>query len=380
MKIENVVISDLKPYPKNSRTHSKAQIALLVKNINRFGFTTPLLIDKDNEIIAGHGRLEAVKVMEWVDVPCVRLENITKEEAKALRIADNQISAMSDWDMDLLNAELLEIDGDLIDLTGFDKPIIPDEKDDVVPEDVPSVTVLGDIYELGNHRVMCGDSTVIDQVEKLMNGKKADMALTDPPYGYSYESNHQKKHKELINDDKILSFIPSILIATENNVPVYIFCGWQTIKEWKEKIQESDLILKNIIIWKKNNWSMGDLKGAYAGQYEMLLFSHKGRIELKSRERDVWEFDRTPPSIHPTMKPVELIEKAILNHESNKVLDLFLGSGSTLIACEKTDRVCYGMELDPHYCDVIVQRYVDFTGNTEIIKNGVEIEWETSKK
>ena len=153
---------------------------------------------------------------------------------------------------------------------------IPDE--DEIETDIK----LGDLIEIGRHRLLCGDSTDSDSVTKLMNGEKADMVFTDPPYGYSYESNHQKKHKELLNDDKILDFIPNAYLFSKENVAFYIFCGWQTIKQWIEEVEKSSLTLKNIIIWKKNNWSMGDLKGAYAGQYEVILFAHKGRVNLKN--------------------------------------------------------------------------------------------------
>ena len=185
MKIEILKLSELKPYDKNQKLHPKKQIELLKKNITEFGFTTPILIDKDNEIIAGHGRLIALKELKHDDVPCVRMENLTDKQVKALRLADNRLNE-SDWDMDLVIEELKGLDEGLLDLTGFDKDLIiePDDKDDEVP-DVPEepTAKLGDIYQLGNHRVMCGDSTKIEDVEKLMNGKKADMVFTDPPYG-----------------------------------------------------------------------------------------------------------------------------------------------------------------------------------------------------
>ena len=206
-----------------------------------------------------------------------------------------------------------------------------------------------------------------------MNGEKADMVFTDPPYGYSYESNHQKKHKELLNDDKILDFIPNAYLFSKENVAFYIFCGWQTIKQWIEEVEKSSLTLKNIIIWKKNNWSMGDLKGAYAGQYEVILFAHKGRVNLKNgRGQDIWEFNRVPPKDHPTMKPVELIEKAINDATSfnETILDLFLGSGSTMVASHQLNRKCYGMELEPKYCQVIIDRMLKLDNGLQILKNG----------
>lgn len=248
-----------------------------------------------------------------------------------------------------------------------------DDFDATPPED--PITVLGDLYEIGEHRLLCGDSTDSDQVALLMNGQKADMVFTDPPYGYKYESNHQSKHKELLNDDKILDFLPNGYLFTKEDVAFYVFCGWQTIKEWIVKVEESSLNLKNIIIWKKNNWSMGDLKGAYAGQYEVILFAHKGRVKLKNgRGQDVWEFDRVPPKEHPTMKPIQLCQKAIndVTDNNNIILDFFLGSGSTIVAAHQLKRKCYGMELDPKYCDVIVKRMLKLDDTLTVKRNGID--------
>jgi DNA modification methylase len=201
------------------------------------------------------------------------------------------------------------------------------------------------------------------------------MVFTDPPYGYKYESNHQTKHKELLNDDKILDFLPNAFLFSKKNIAIYVFCGWQTIKEWINEIKDNSFDLKNVIVWKKNNWSMGDLKGAYAGQYEIILFAHKGRVELKNgRGRDIWEFDRVPPKEHPTIKPVKLIEKAI-NDTTDKdslILDVFLGSGSTMVAAHQLKRKCYGMELDPKYCQVIIDRMQKLDSKLSIKINSKE--------
>ena len=188
--------------------------------------------------------------------------------------------------------------------------------------------------------------------------------------GISSIAAHQDKYEMLQNDDKILDFIPAIWGAMKDNCPVYEFCGWQSLKQWLEYFENTSLDLKNVIIWKKNNWSMGDLKGAYAGQYEVILYLNKGRVELNgARDTDIWEFDREPPKMHPTMKPIELIAYA-LNKSSKKgdvVLDCFGGSGSTLIACEQTGRKCYTCEIDPKYADVIIARYEKLTGNKAVL-------------
>jgi DNA modification methylase len=298
----------------------------------------------------------------------------TEEQRAQFLIKDNV--GFGEWDW---NALANEWDADKLEAWGLELPpmdaieLEAEEDDYEMPEQIETDIVLGDLFEIGEHRLLCGDSTDSDAVAKLMNGGKADMVFTDPPYGYSYESNYQKKHKELLNDDKILDFLPNVYLFSKDNIAIYLFCGWQTIKEWILEVEKNSFDLKNIIIWKKNNWSMGDLKGAYAGQYEVMLFLHKGRIQLKNgRGQDVWEFDRVPPKEHPTMKPIQLIEKALKDttENNNLVLDLFLGSGSTMVASHQLKRKCYGMELDPKYCQVIIDRMIKLDPTLEIKRNG----------
>jgi DNA modification methylase len=322
----------------------------------------------------------AARKLSMTEVPCIRLGHLTETQKKAYIIADNKLALNSGWDEEMLGlelADLREADFDL-DLVGFDAAEIEAALNPVEvtngltdPDEVPEVpadpmTVLGDVWVLGNHRLMCGDSTSIDAVERLMDGQKADMVFTDPPYGYSYESNFQEKHSVLMNDDKILDFAPTCYAAMFENSSIFVCGSFQTIGKWIDYIS-GHFNYKNLIVWKKNNWSMGDLKGAFAGQHELIIFAHKGRVEIiGKRDPDVWSFDRAPPEIHPTQKPVELIEYAMSKVKSGVVLDLFGGSGSTLIACEKTNRKARLMELDPKYCDVIVKRWQDFTGKKAI--------------
>jgi len=373
---------ELIPYINNSRTHSEQQVQQVAASIKEFGFTNPLLIDEHKGIIAGHGRLQAAQLMGMDEVPTITLEGLTEAQRKAYVIADNQLALNSGWDLDLLKVELerlSEFDFD-IDLLGFDDDFLaglleeePAEgltDEDEVPEleDDP-VTVEGDVWILGNHRLMCGDSTSIDAVDKLMDGNKADCLFTDPPYGYSYESNHQNKHSVLKNDDVMLDFSATAHSALFENAAVYVCGSFQTISKWIDYVSES-FNYKNLIVWKKNNWSMGDLKGAFAGQHELLIFAHKGKIELLGkRDPDIWTFDRVPPEVHPTQKPVELVEYALSKVKSGKTLDLFGGSGSTLMACEKTNRKSYLMELDPKYCDVIIKRWQDFAGQEAVMES-----------
>jgi DNA modification methylase len=386
MQITYRKVQDLIPYVNNSRTHSDEQVAQIAASIKEFGWTNPILIDGENGIIAGHGRLMAARKLGHNEVPTIELKDLTEAQKKAYIIADNKLALNAGWDDDVLKLEIgaLQELGFDIDLLGFNPDELnsllePEQVEGLTDEDeVPEIpeepkTRLGDIYELGNHRLMCGDSTSIDAVEKLMDGDKADMVFTDPPYGYEYESNHQTKHSVLLNDDKLLDFAPVAYNAMFENAAIYVCGSFQTISRWIDYISQT-FDYKNLIVWKKNNWSMGDLKGAFAGQHELIIFAHKGRVELLGkRDTDIWSFDREPPKIHPTQKPIDLIEYALSKVQSGRVLDLFGGSGSTMIACEKTNRKAYLMELDPKYCDVIIERWENYTGKKAKLLNNKDI-------
>jgi len=376
---KTIPTADLIPYARNSRTHSDAQVAKIASSIKEFGFLNPIIIDGENGIIAGHGRLMAAQKLGLDSVPVLEANHLTEAQRRAYVIADNRLALDAGWDAELLKVELQDLEAADFDLslTGFEvdelakflEPEVAEglTDEDAVPE-VPavSVTVEGDVWLLGRHRLMCGDSTSIDAVEKLMDGRKADMVFTDPPYGYKYESKYQNKHSMLLNDDVMLDFMPAAFAVMFENSAAYVCGSFQSISKWIDYVSEY-LSYKNLIVWKKNNWSMGDLKGSFAGQHELIIFAHKGRVDLiGKRDPDVWSFDRVPPEIHPTQKPVEMIEYALSKVKSGCVLDLFGGSGSTLIACEKTNRDCRMMELDPKYCDVIIKRWQDFTGQDAI--------------
>jgi DNA modification methylase len=374
MKLAKINI--IKSNPSNPRTIKDDKFKKLVESLRTFpemANVRPIVVNQDMVVLGGNMRLKAMKEAGWKDCP-IEVVDWPEEKQREFIIKDNV--GFGDWDWDTLgnewDAEPLEDWG--LDIPGFDMEVEAEEDDFDVPDGgIETDIVLGDLFEIGDHRLLCGDSTDSDAVARLMDGQKADMVFTDPPYGYKYESNYQEKHKELLNDDKILNFIPNAYLFTKENTAFYVFCGWQTVKQWILEIENSGLNLKNIIVWKKNNWSMGDLKGAYAGQYEIILFAHKGRVELKEgRGQDVWEFDRVPPKEHPTMKPIELIIKALkdVTNVKNLVLDLFLGSGSTMVAAHQLKRKCYGMELDPKYCQVIVDRMQKLDPSIEIKKNG----------
>jgi len=374
---------EIKPYEKNAKKHPKKQIEQVAASIKEFGMNQPIVVDAQGVIIVGHGRYEALKLLGWPVKPeWVKTVDLTEEQAKAYRLADNKLNE-SDWDMALVVEELKELSAPMLDLTGFDSDLIiePDEADDEVP-DVPEEpqSQLGDLYELGQHRVLCGDSTKLEDVERLMKGNKADMVFTDPPYGVKYQSNMRtqtKKFDVLENDEQFLSdwIAP---VSSYSNGWVFVWTTWRVVDRWLP-LMEGFGPVTNMVVWHKGGGGIGDLKKTFSTDYEIALVTNRG-AELKGKRiGSVWKLqkDFAGSYVHPTQKPVELAVEAITKTTDPiaLILDVFLGSGSTLIAAEKTGRHCYGMELDPKYVDVIVQRYVDYTGNATIKKNGKEITW-----
>lgn len=349
------------PYPKNQKKHPKKQVEQVANSIKEFGMNQPIVVDKNGVIIVGHGRYEALKLLKWEIKPeYIKVVDLTEEQAKAYRLADNKLNE-SEWDMALVIEELKGLSEPMLELTGFDKDLIiePDEKDDEVPEvPVEPQSKLGDLYELGNHRVLCGDSTKIEDVEQLMDGKKADMVFTDPPF----PNNSGIMHEMIVGIEDAF-----------NNART--FCNHTMIWFW-DNLQNTpfDEKINARHIWHKTNgWQAGyfEMMNEYRGNEERgecKVYSHPNVGVLKRSEVGG---HLTPK---PTALPVEImLEKTKENH---LVLDMFLGAGSTLIASQKTGRICYGMELDPKYIDVIVQRYVDYTGNNKIKLNGKEIIWQ----
>tara|TARA_B110000977_G_scaffold198896_1_gene284842 strand:+ start:1153 stop:2361 length:1209 start_codon:yes stop_codon:yes gene_type:complete len=383
MQIEQLKVGDLIPYVNNSRTHSDEQVMQVASSIKEFGFTNPILIDDDGGIIAGHGRLMAAKKLGLDEVPCIRLGHLSEAQRKAYVIADNQLALNSGWDLDALKLEMDRL-GELdfnIELLGFDDDFLaslmieePGEgltDEDAVPEppETPT-TVEGDVWVLGNHRLMCGDSTSIDAVDKLMDGKMADMVNTDPPYGVSYQSNMRTKSDQfdvIANDDVFLDIAP--VIAACSTGWVFVWTSWKVITTWIDMF-EGFGYPTNQVIWSKGGGGIGDLKKTFSSDYETALVWHRGAELTGKRIGSVWKVDKDGAStyMHPTQKPVALPEEAIdkTTRQGDLVLDLFGGSGSTLIACEKTNRVSYNMELDPKYCDVIIKRWQEFTGKQAI--------------
>ena len=375
IEIKYKKIEDLIPYINNSRTHSDDQVTQIASSIKEFGWTNPILLDGENGIIAGHGRLMAAKKLNEIEVPTIELSELTEIQKKAYIIADNKLALNAGWDNEILQLEIAELKdaGFDLGLTGFSAdelkeftPIIEGLVDeDKVPEvpDEPT-TKLGDIYQLGNHRLMCGDSTSIDAVDKLVNNAKIDLCYTDPPYGINEKGDRSKRggltqgnNLKDFKDDTIDYAIEAYqIVEGVLNIPRQVWWGanyychalpqsnnwfvWDKRVEDKMTDTQSDCELA----WVKSKWS------------SVRIFRHLWKGLIKGSEHG-------QKRVHPTQKPVALAEWSFdYFREVSTVLDLFGGSGSTLIACEKANKSCYIMEFEPYYCDVIVKRWEEFTG------------------
>lgn len=385
--IEVIETEKLLPYVNNSRTHSKEQIDQIAASIKEFGFVDSILIDKDNTIIAGHGRLQAARKLGLEEVPCVRIEHLTKTQQKALVIAHNKIATNAGWDDEVLSLELKDIhsDGFDTDIIGFDEKEMSDlladdptdglTDDDEIPETPEHTTIKeGNIYQLGRHKMICGDATDPEILLKLFGEQKADLYLTDPPYNVDYVGSTKDKLTILNDkqdDDQFTKFLTDSFTSAEAVIKqggsFYIFHADTNGLAFRKAVKDALFELKQNLIWVKNTMVMG--RQDYHWQHEPCLYgwkkgsSHSWYSDRK--QTTTLMFDKPSKNAeHPTMKPVKLVQYLISNSTKQEdiVLDNFLGSGTTLIACEKLNRCCYGVELDPKYCDVIIKRWQDFTG------------------
>lgn len=394
---ENYPVDKLIPYARNSRTHNDEQIAQIVASIKEFGFTNPILVGADDVIIAGHGRLLAAQRMGLKEVPVVRLPHLTETQRRALVIADNKIALNAGWDEEMLTLEMKELeDVDFnLDILGFsdeelkeleafgESDAVGKTDDDEMPE-IPeeAVTKPGDMWILGEHRLLCGDTTMVDDVQKLMGTDIAAMVFTDPPYNVNYGSSMKdsiRYHagtlggRKIMNDnlgDGFAQFLTDSLsnLMMFNNGAVYVCMSSSELHTLYNAFIASGGKWSTFIIWAKNTFTLG--RADYQRQYEPILYgwrADKKHYWCGDRDQsDVWEYNKPVKNdLHPTMKPVELVERAILNSSKpgDIVLDGFGGSGSTLIAAEKTRRKARLMELDPKFCDVIIRRWEEYTGN-----------------
>jgi site-specific DNA-methyltransferase (adenine-specific) len=379
-------VEDLIPYALNSRTHSDEQVAQLAASIREFGFTNPVLVDEKNNLIAGHGRLLAARKLKLDQVPAVVVTGLDDRKRRALVIADNKLALNAGWDDEALRVELEDLAGDFGALMGFSEDELvallkQDEgtegltDEDAVPEapEVP-VTVEGDVWLLGRHRLMCGDSTSIDAVERLCEGQLVDMWLTDPPYNVAYEGGTKEKmtiKNDSMSNDAFRQFLCDSYSAADAVMKKgAVFYIWHADSEgynFRGAAADIGWTVRQCLIWKKSSLVLG--RQDYQWMHEPCLYGWKdGASHLWASDRKqttILEFAKPSRNgEHPTMKPVELFEYQMLNNTkgSDLVLDSFGGSGTTVIACEKHSRNARLMELDPKYCDVIVKRWQDFTG------------------
>lgn len=386
---KKALVSELIPYAMNARTHSDDQVAQICSSINEFGFTNPVLIDENNSIIAGHGRLLAAKKLNMEEVPTIVLTGLTEAQKKAYIIADNKLALNAGWDEETLKLELeslKDMDFDL-SLTGFDDDELLDlfgneineglTDEDAVPEPPETpVSVLGDIWILGNHRLMCGDSTSIDAVEKLMDGNKADMVFTDPPYGVDYDGGHANDNRrdKLKNDDDVNMYdlpIKNAYMVTTEASPIYLWFADRFATDVLNGLSDAGYAVRSWIVWNKNLAQFGAIGAQYKSKHEPCIYAYKKGKKANwcgaNNETTVWDVKRESKNEHhPTQKPVALCERAAGNHSVGKIIDLFGGSGSTLIACEKMNKTAFLMELDEKYVDVIIKRWQEFTGKEAV--------------
>jgi DNA modification methylase len=396
-----VSVNKLVPYQNNARTHSPEQINKLRSSLREFGFINPIIIDKDYGIIAGHGRLLAAKEEGMTEVPCVFADHLTEAQKKAYIIADNRMALDAGWDEELLRVEIEALQAEAFDLalTGFDEKELSklfdggnDIEDDNFDADEelkkPVFSKVGDVWRLGRHRLVCGDSTKAETYETLMEGKKANLVVTDPPYNVNYEGTAGKIQNDNMASEKFFDFLFDAFSNMEkvmaDDASIYVFHADTEGLNFRKAFEAAGFYLSGCCIWKKPSLVLG--RSPYQWIHEPCLFGWKksGKHQWYSdrKQTTVWEFEKSKKNTdHPTMKPIPLLSYPIANSSMSNtiVLDPFGGSGSTLIACEQMDRSCYTIELDEKYCDVIVRRYIEFRGSPEgvtVLRGGAELKYE----
>ena len=402
-ELKLINIDELIPYANNARTHSKDQINKLRSSLREFGFINPILIDKDYNILAGHGRVMAAREEGIKEVPCVLVEHLTEAQKKAYILADNRLAMDAGWDDELLALELenlKELDFD-IDFTGFDAAEIDELFSNIHDKDVQDddfdvdaalaeepISKQGDIWLLGRHRLICGDSTKAETYEKLMDGKKANLCVTDPPYNVNYTagSENERKIKNDNMEDKnfyefLLASFKNIFNSLDDGAAAYVFHADTEGLNFRKAFKDAGFHLANVCIWAKQSLVLG--RSDYQWQHEPILYgwkpTGKHRWYADRKQTTIWNFDRpTKSELHPTMKPVPLVAYPVQNSSMSNciILEPFAGSGSTLIACEQLGRICYAIELDEKYADVIVKRYIEYVDSYEevfLIRDGEKV-------
>jgi DNA modification methylase len=391
-RIELWPIDGLRPYERNPRTHSEGQVDQIAASMVEFGWTNPVLVDEQGGILAGHGRLLAARKLGLAEVPVIRFEHLSEAQKRAYLIADNQLALQAGWSEELLAAELAWLRDESFDLdvVGFDATELErllaiadgetgsDGAEDEVPEPPEEpVSKPGDLWVLGNHRLLCGDATVLADIERVLGGQLADMVFCDPPYGVNYANTPKDKlrgkHRPILNDNLGAGFERFLQDACANILTVtkgacYICMSSSELDTLQHAFRAAGGKWSTFVIWAKHTFTLG--RADYQRQYEPILYGWKDGADhywCGARDQgDVWFFDKPVRNdLHPTMKPVALVERAVRNSSKSRdiVLDPFGGSGSTLIACEKAGRQARLIELDPKYVDTIIDRWQRFTGN-----------------
>jgi site-specific DNA-methyltransferase (adenine-specific) len=380
LRIESVLISSLSFDTTNARRHDAKNLASIEGSLRLFGQRKPIVVTGANVVVAGNGTLEAAKALGWSEISVVRIPNDwTAEQVKAYALADNRTAELAEWDAKILADQLIELDAVGWDVAefGFDALEPPVNLDDDEPlsfDEVESKVKLGELWQLGNHRLLCGDSTDEKSVAYLMNGELADMVFTDPPYGVNYDGGHatEKRRDKLKNDDDVNMYdlpIKNAFKFSKNNASLYLWFADRFTDDVVTGLINAGWKVRNWIIWNKNMAQFGAIGAQYKSKHEPCIYAFKSGQSVNwngpNNEVTVWDIKRENKNeFHPTQKPVELAQRAIANHLVENVLDLFGGSGSTLIASHSSHKTAFVMELDPKYCDVIIERWERLTGLT----------------
>ena len=400
-ELQQISLDKLIPYANNARTHSAAQINKVRASLRQFGFVNPIIIDKDYNILAGHGRYEAAKAENYDVVPCVFAENLTDSQKRAYILADNRLALDAGWDEEMLKVEIERLQEEAFNVAdiGFDIPDleelfgtkeVTEDKFDIDEElKKPVFSKLGDLWCLGKHRVICGDSTGEEVYTRLMDGQKANLILTDPPYNVDVEETAGKIMNDNMEDNEFYNFLLSAYKCMHTNLAddgsIYVWHADTEGLNFRKAFKDAGFYLSGCCIWKKNSLVLG--RSPYQWIHEPCLFGwkQKGKHQWYSdrKQTTVWEYDKPKSSPdHPTMKPVPLMAYPIKNSTMTNgiVLDPFLGSGSTLIACCEMERICRGIELDPKYVDVIVKRYIEWqkgkSDDVYVIRDGEKLSFD----
>jgi site-specific DNA-methyltransferase (adenine-specific) len=388
MKIQNLAILDLTPDPQNARQHDDKNLKAIMGSLKEFGQRKPIVITEAGLIVAGNGTVEAAKRLGWTQIDVVKVpDDWTADKIKAFAIADNRTAELANWNQEVLTSQLLELEAEGWELTEFgfeplEMPVNPDDiAEDEIPDSAPIRTALGDVWQLGKHRLMCGDSVDNHSVDKLLDGNSVDLVFTDPPYGVAYTGGLQfksdgevvKNNREMIENDDIDIYEDVMRqLSRVAQGPTYIwFAGTKAASLYQAAEKYGDI--HALIIWVKNG-GYGALNANYKQKHEPCLYwKPKGKtlnFTGATTETTIWNIDKDGKNkLHPTQKPVALAAKAIGNHKCFTVLDLFGGSGSTLIAAEQMNKKSFVMELDPKYCDVIIERWEKLTGQKAELVN-----------